>query len=376
MRQWPFVLASCSIVGGLDDQCKDPLFETHWFGKYDIHTLNSIPTVKTDLKMCPEYNSMASCCSTEFELEQQRYFDDYRSIIFMSKLVRTTEHRQSVVDVKNTPVYSSSSHMEREQYQHALEAFNPVLTPTVHGDCFSALLTYTAGMNCFACRPDWFKYVTIENGAVVRIHVHPSVCMEAWSRCERLGEAAMNLKQALLDSVLAKQAKLQAEDLDIFADQQALCNFLHNEVSLHPFQRPSMLEREAAPGAHKEAAHPAGEVAPLPGAPAGAAVAGGTTPLPNLAPGVFPTAMPYVTAPTPAPGGGAAIGAARLLGEESGLESVKRELHLMEEGKLTGFNIVFDEGARFQPNSGHGWRWPLPALSIAAIVAVCSDAFR
>jgi len=356
--RWSLVLASFSLVGGLDDQCKDPLFETHWFGKYDIHTLNSIPTVKTDLRLCPAYNSMASCCSAEFELEQQRYFDDYRSIIFMSKLVRTTEHRQSVVDVKTTPVYTSAAHTEREQYQHALEAFNPVLTPSVHGDCFSALLTYTAGMNCFACRPDWFKYVTIENGVVVRIHVHPSVCMEVWSRCERLGEAAMNLKQALLDSVLAKQAKLQAEDLDIFADQQALCSFLHNEVSLHPFQRPSMLEREAAPGAHKEPVQP-GEAA-APGAPGAAE---GTTAMPVLLPGVFPTAMPYVTAPTPAP----APEARRL--EEMVMESAKRELMVMQEGKLTGFNIVFDEGTRFQPSSGHSWRWPALALSVAATAA-------
>lgn len=324
--RWATLALYLELTTGLDEQCKDPLFETHWYGKYDIHTLNSIPTVKTDLQLCPEYNSLASCCSSEFELEQQRYFDDYRSIIFVSKLVRTTEHRQSVVEVKNTPAYTSAGHTEREQYQHALEAFNPVLTPAVHGDCFSALLTYTAGMNCFACRPDWFKYVTVENGVVVRIHVHPSVCMEVWSRCEQLGEAAMNLKQALLDSVLAKQAKLQAEDLDMFADQQSLCNFLHDEVSLHPFQRPSMVEREAAPGVHKEPVHPAGEAR---GAAGG--VAGGTTPLPVLNPNAFPTAMPYAT-PT-----------RRLFSESEHGTDIKKLVDVMAEGKQTGFNIFFGE---------------------------------
>jgi len=357
--RWSLVVALFNSVGGLDEQCKDPLFETHWFGKYDIHTLNSIPTVKTDLQLCPGYNSMASCCSAEFELEQQRYFDDYRSIIFMSKLVRTTEHRQSVVDVRNTPAYTSSAKTEREQYQHALEAFNPVLTPAVHGDCFSALLTYTAGMNCFACRPDWFKYVTMENGVVVRIHVHPSVCMEVWSRCEILGEAAMNLKQALLDSVLAKQAKLQAEDLDIFSDQQALCSFLHNQVSLHPFQRPSMLEREAAPGAHKEAIDP-NEAAALPGA---FGAVGVTTPLPVLSPGVFPTAMPY------------AAGTGRRLEEDVTPESAKLELDVIAEGKRTGFNLIFSEGARFQPSRAHSWPSPLLVLSTAVSATVVGEAF-
>lgn len=349
-----FVAACINVVRGLDDQCKDPLFETHWFGKYDIHTLNSIPTVKTDLSLCPQYNSMASCCSAEFELEQQRYFEDYRSIIFVSKIARTTEHRQSVVDVRNTPVYSTSVHTEREQYHHALEAFNAVLTPSVHGDCFSALLTYTAGMNCFACRSDWFNYVTIENGVVVRIHVHPSVCMEVWSRCELLGEASINLKQALLDSVLAKQAKLQAEDLDMFSDQQALCNFLHNEVALHPFQRPSMTEREAAPGVHKEPVHPAGESA------AKAAGSASTT-LPAIMPAVFPTAMPFATATSPPTSGNEP---ARRLFEPSEA-SAKSELDVMKQGKLSGFNIVW-QGAPSGAFRVDPWLW----LTVAAFLVI------
>jgi len=359
--RWSLVVVSLNLVRGLDDQCKDPLFETHWYGKFDIHTLQSIPTVITDLVRCPQYNSLASCCSAEFELEQERYFDDYRSIIFVSKIARTTQHRQSVADVKHTPAYENAAHTEKEQYHHAIEAFNPVLTPSVHADCFSTLLTYTAGMNCFACRPDWFNYVTIENGVVVRIHVHPSVCMEVWSRCELLGQAAVALKQALLDSVLAKQAKLQAEDLDMFSDQQALCSYLHNEVALHPFQRPSMTEREAAPGVHKEPVHPAGR--------AGIVAGGGpvTTPIPFTAPSpaAFPTAMPYVTA-TNKP----AV-ARRLIEESTGT----KELDVMEQGKLSGFKIVWPEASRAR--SARPWLWlaVTPIVAIAATIAV-DGAFR
>jgi hypothetical protein len=315
---------SAALVRALDDQCKDPLFETHWFGKYDIQTLNSIPTVKTDLRLCPQYNKKSSCCSGTFELEQLRYFNDYRNIIFVSKLTRIKEHQESVLEVMSTPAYRTAGHTEKEQYHHALEAFNPVLAPEIHGDCFSALLAYAAGMTCFACRADWMNYVTEENDVVVRIHVHPSVCMEAWGRCEVLGEAAMNLKQALLDSVLAKQAKKQAEDLVMFSDQQALCNYLHNEVALHPFQRPSMTQREAAPGAHKEAEGFGSEaaVAPAAGPPT-------SSTLPDLHANVFPTAMPY--APT----------ASRRLF----VESPKHELDVMKEGKLSGFDIVWTRGS-------------------------------
>lgn len=246
-----FLLVAClpRLHQALEDQCKDPLFETHWFGKSDIQTLSSIPTVKTELRLCPQYNRMDSCCNEEFEIEQQRYFDNYKEIIFVSKLARVITHRQSIADVRNIRQYSEATHTELEQYHRVLAKFNPVLHPSIHGECFSAILVFVAGMNCFACRPDWFGFVTREHNVVVRVHVSSSDCMQVWSSCEAFGTAAHELKQALLDSVLAKQAQSQEESLDMFTDQQALCSWLHNEVALHPFQRPSMTEREAAPAA-------------------------------------------------------------------------------------------------------------------------------
>lgn len=241
------VLSSFHWTIALDDECKDPLFHTHWYGKTDIAALNSIPTVETTLSLCPQFNFHQTCCSVPFESEQAKYFNFFKNVIFIAKLARVSVHRLSVVDVRNTAVYSVAEHTEKEQFNLALERFNPVLHPTMHTECFSALLTYTAGMNCFACRPDWFEFVTLEHGMVVRVHVQPSVCMQLWSSCEAFGRATANLKQALLDSALAKQAKRQAENLDMFFDQQALCTWLHNEIALHPFQRPSEVDREAAP---------------------------------------------------------------------------------------------------------------------------------
>ena len=41
-----------TIAAGLDNQCKDTLYTTHWYGKNDIQTFNSIPEVKANLKYC------------------------------------------------------------------------------------------------------------------------------------------------------------------------------------------------------------------------------------------------------------------------------------------------------------------------------------
>lgn len=250
-------LLVAAAANALDDQCKDPLFESHWAGKVGYATMpghhteemSSIPVVETHLAMCTQFNGKATCCNRAFEQEQIKYFNFYRDMIFPSKLERIAAQRQSVKDVMNTAAYSAATRVEREQLSLAIERFNAVLHPSVNGPCISELLTYVAGMNCFACRPDWFAFVTQSEkhvGDVLRVHIHASVCMGLWSACEVFGEAAVKLKQALLDSSLAKQAKKETENLEMFSDQQTLCDWLHDAVALHPFRRPTTAEREAA----------------------------------------------------------------------------------------------------------------------------------
>eukprot|EP00747_Dinoflagellata_sp_TGD_P191692 gnl/TRDRNA2_/TRDRNA2_55423_c0_seq1.p1 gnl/TRDRNA2_/TRDRNA2_55423_c0~~gnl/TRDRNA2_/TRDRNA2_55423_c0_seq1.p1 ORF type:complete len:361 (-),score=80.20 gnl/TRDRNA2_/TRDRNA2_55423_c0_seq1:51-1100(-) len=243
------LLAACLPVSltALDSQCKNTLFQTHWFGKSDIETLNSIPTVKTGLKLCKQFNREASCCSEEFEKEQLTYYNYFRDTIFVGKMARVALHWQSVADVRHTAAYDDATYTEREQYKLAMEKFAPVLDTGVHAECLSTILQYTAGMNCFACKADWFEYVHQHHNRVIRVNIDPGVCIEVWSHCEEFGRATQELKQAVLDSVLVKQAKREAENLDVFFDQQSLCNWLHVEVALHPFQRPSEMDRETAP---------------------------------------------------------------------------------------------------------------------------------
>lgn len=250
----------------LDPQCHNPLFKAHWFGEFGsasveatgrLPTLNSDPMVHNGLRFCPAYNSEASCCSAKFEAVQGMHYDYFRNHIFPSKLVRVIQHRESVMQVMETNEYKEAPDLEKEQYAAAVEGFAPVLQPELHAGCWSALLTYAAGMSCFACKPDWMLYVRPhcppKCNEVVRVQVHPSDCDELWVSCERFGFAAKALRQALLDSILAKQAKMPVEDLSMFEGQQVLCSWMHDLVALHPLQRPTEAEKEATPASGPDA---------------------------------------------------------------------------------------------------------------------------
>mmetsp|Transcript_31199 Transcript_31199/g.70188 ORF Transcript_31199/g.70188 Transcript_31199/m.70188 type:complete len:323 (+) Transcript_31199:40-1008(+) len=237
------------VAGDPDMQCSDPLFQTHWFGKNDIATFSKFPTVISDLKLCPAFNNKASCCRQDFETEQLKYFNFWRQI-FASKIARVQKHRASVQDVRNTPGFQPADSVDKEQFEAALQAFGPVLSPAVHADCFSSMLTYAAGMICFGCNPDWFNYAVRDSKhQVIKVQISSGCCVELWTRCEAFGAASVELRQRVLDSTLAKQAKLSMENLDIFQDQQTLCDGLHNMVALHPFTTPTEADKEAAPAA-------------------------------------------------------------------------------------------------------------------------------
>eukprot|EP00927_Polykrikos_kofoidii_P025006 TRINITY_DN22565_c0_g1_i1.p1 TRINITY_DN22565_c0_g1~~TRINITY_DN22565_c0_g1_i1.p1 ORF type:complete len:343 (+),score=53.08 TRINITY_DN22565_c0_g1_i1:81-1109(+) len=247
-------LVIARLGGALDSECKNPLFQTHWFrtlgqstAERDAQALNSMPTVKTGLTACPYYNGKASCCNKQFELAQKRFFGFFRNIVLPSKLALLAAHRLSVLDVRHRFEFEPSSFASKETLGLAIERFHDVLHPSVHGECFSKLLEYVAGMICFACRPDWPSTVSLSNRQIIRVHVTPATCLDIWTHCNAFGEASVNLRTALLDSIPAKQAKGAVVDLSMFADQQALCDWLHNTVALHPFQYPTEAELETAP---------------------------------------------------------------------------------------------------------------------------------
>lgn len=242
------------------DQCKDPLFETHWAGKNDIPTLTSFPTVNTNLRICPAFNERASCCSQSFETEQSKYFAFWRSVL-LGKFWRVTGHRASVLAASQAAqLNGTASNTDLEQLEVVKRRYQQLLDPAAQTECLTSILTYVAGMMCFSCKPEWFQYAVIssQNMAadhLLRVRMARSVCVELWAACAPLGAAVASLRAAVRDSRLARAALRAEESFDMFLSQRQLCNWAHDAIALHPFKQPSREEQNVQ--AQKPAAAPA-----------------------------------------------------------------------------------------------------------------------
>merc|ERR1711904_579922 len=62
-----------------------------------------------------------------------------------------------------------------------------------------------------------------------------------------MGYKAKLVRQVMLDSRLAVMQTSSFENMEMFDDQQALCDWMHDAVAMHPFTTPSEMQREAVP---------------------------------------------------------------------------------------------------------------------------------
>jgi len=231
------------------EQCKDPLFQTHWAGKNDIPTLASFPTVNTNLRICPSFNERASCCQQGFETEQTKYFEFQRTVL-QGTLWRVYAHRSSVLATSRAAIANgTASRVDLGQLEVVKHRYQGVLSPAAQSDCLTGILTYVAGMLCFSCKPEWFQYAVISSkdmsaDRLLRIRMAASVCVELWAACSSFGSAVAGLRAALRDSRLARAAPRAEASLDMFLSQQKLCNWAHDMIALHPFRQPTREEQE------------------------------------------------------------------------------------------------------------------------------------
>eukprot|EP00438_Fugacium_kawagutii_P009763 Skav236684 [mRNA] locus=scaffold406:301201:301869:- [translate_table: standard] len=153
------------------------------------------------------------------------------------------EHRQAIAAVA---MYATSP-VDVAQYNLVMAKYETVLGPksqSLRGQCFHSLLKYVAGMICFSCNITWFRYVELGDDfsdpdvfkEVLRVRVSPTVCMDLWAACRPFSHAVMSLKDSLRDSVVARNASASEENMDLFADQANLCNWMHDQVAMHPFR--------------------------------------------------------------------------------------------------------------------------------------------
>lgn len=231
------------------EQCKDPLFETHWAGKIDIPTFTAIPTVNTNLLKCRAYNERASCCSQGVETEQSKYFGFWRDR-FLAIFWRVFAHRNSVLAYGLFAVQNqTASDADVDQFNIVKRRYETVLSPLSQSACLTGLLTYVAGMMCFACKPDWFQYSVVLSNSVakdqlVRVRMPAQVCNQLWASCAAFSSSVVDLRNALRDSKLARAASGAEESLDFFLGKGRLCDWAHDQIALHPFKQPSREDQD------------------------------------------------------------------------------------------------------------------------------------
>jgi hypothetical protein len=227
--------------------CRNPLFETHWFSKAgQVSSLADEPRLHSDLMLCPAYNGVLSCCQETFETEQSLHFNYWKEVL-SSKIERIRGNRAGTLAMQKQAVYNAASEQDRELHKRALEMYDVILSPSKHARCFAAMLTYVAGVICFSCEARWENKILFHKGVLINVRLTESTCSEVATQCEDFSQLTAQWQQAVLDSVLATAQSTPLENLGMFVDQQSLCDWLHDAIALHPFTTPNEPEREAAP---------------------------------------------------------------------------------------------------------------------------------
>lgn len=174
------------------------------------------------------------------------HFNYWRQVL-AAKLERIQRNKVATEAVKQEDMYNAATEQDRQEFANALRLYGEVSKPANHARCLAALLSYAAGMVCFACEVDWDNKVQFKGRHVIRVDLSENTCTELWASCETFAELTKYLRQAVLDSELATRQTTPIEHLGMFNDQQALCDWAHDVLALHPFTTPGEAVREAAP---------------------------------------------------------------------------------------------------------------------------------
>lgn len=127
-----------------------------------------------------------------------------------------------------SPAYVKVDPTERALFDKALESFRMMIVS--YGTCFDTLLEYLSGMLCFSCDPDWQGKILMDTVGghvqVLQLQVHDSSNEALWASCLAFGGAAVEMRQRIADSALAKAIPGQLEDLSAFATRVGVSQYM------------------------------------------------------------------------------------------------------------------------------------------------------
>lgn len=228
-----------------EENCRNPLFSTHWAGKSDILHLNAEPSTQYDLRLCPFYNGRVACCSASFEAEQEEAFRRWVEH-FRRKMSHLHDFQLEMEGLKVSETYLRVDYAEKALFNKAFSTFNEALETA--GTCFDTLLEYMAGALCFACDPRWKRKVLTNDAgtAVVAVRVSESSNEDLWVSCSEFAAAADELMARVGEASLAKAIISPIEDLSPFVSRIGVAEYMAAKA-LAPMRGPNENALRAEP---------------------------------------------------------------------------------------------------------------------------------
>ena len=214
-------------------QCMNPLFRSQWHtGELDVAQLEAEPKLHESLQKCKFWNGNETCCTPNLEALQQRAFNAHKAK-FEFEVELLNEYLLALMELSKDDVFKLAEALEKKLLLRATDSIQLALK--LAKPCIRRLMTFVAGMICFACQPDWSAYVWRNGlGEVVGVNVNPNACIYVDWDCGSFGRAAQNAYLHLMESTLAKRLHIALPDFSMLFSRVEICRWLRSDVAMHP----------------------------------------------------------------------------------------------------------------------------------------------
>jgi len=139
-----------------------------------------------------------------------------------------------LVDVRTTTTFARACSLDRFYLDATVRAVIDMMQS--YGPCFEALGEYAAGMACFACEPEWVRYVWRDSReSVVGVSIASRSCVELGRRCEVFMKAQEAFSASHTMTRLTQIPGRALPSLFMFSSREALCDWAATNIALRPF---------------------------------------------------------------------------------------------------------------------------------------------